>query len=127
PHAFHSTPAAVGPPRRGRTAARWGRPGRAGWSVWSFTAFLTGGEATAGVATVTYRVDRGVWRLYLAPFVLAEGEHQIDFFATDVAGNAEPIRSAYVAIDSTPPTTSASVSGSVGSNGWFVSNATVSL
>src|SRR5436309_3202249 len=78
-------------------------------------------------ATVTYRVDQGAWQLYLAPFVLSEGEHQIDFFATDVAGNAEPIRSAYVAIDSTPPTTSASVSGSVGSNGWFVSNATVSL
>jgi len=109
------------------TAALSGRSGTNGWYISNVTVFLNASDATSGVATVTYRVDQGAWRLYLAPFVLSEGEHQIDFFATDVAGNAEPIRSAYVAIDSTPPTTSASVSGSVGSNGWFVSNATVSL
>src|SRR5207247_76107 len=109
------------------SAALSGRSGTNGWYISNVTVFLNATDATSGVATVTYRVDQGAWQLYLAPFVVTEGEHQIDFFATDVAGNAEPLRSAYVAIDSTPPTTSAAVSGAVGSNGWFVSNATVSL
>ncbi|TMA00927.1 MAG: PKD domain-containing protein, partial [Methanobacteriota archaeon] len=109
------------------SAALSGRSGTDGWYISNVTVFLNATDATSGVATVTYRVDQGAWQLYLAPFVVTEGEHQIDFFATDVAGNAEPLRSAYVAIDSTPPTTSAAVSGAVGSNGWFVSNATVSL
>src|SRR5205823_8788627 len=104
-----------------------GTLGLNGWYVSNATISLSAIDATSGIARIVYRIDGGVWTNYSGFFVVSEGKHQIDFFATDVAGNAEPIRSAYVAIDSSPPTTSASVSGSVGSNGWFVSNATVSL
>jgi hypothetical protein len=109
------------------SAAFSGRAGENGWFVSDVTVFLNATDSTSGVANVTYRVDQGPWQEYLAPFVLTDGPHWIDFYATDVAGNAEPLRSVNVAIDTTPPTSSATVSGTRGSNGWYVSNATVSL
>src|SRR5439155_481642 len=109
------------------TAALSGRSGTNGWYISNVTVFLNASDATSGVATVTYRVDQGVWRLYLVPFVLSEGEHQIDFFATDVAGNEQAFRSITVAVDTIAPSSIADLSGQSGANGWFVSNVSVSL
>src|SRR5207249_587184 len=105
------------------SAALSGRSGTDGWYISTVTVFLNATDSTSGVATVTYRVDQASWQLYLAPFVLTEGEHQIAFFATDVAGNACAPRSAYGAIHSTPPTTSAALSRAAGSHRWLVRNA----
>src|SRR5207247_8946616 len=76
------------------TVALSGRSGTNGWFISNVTVFLNASDATSGVATVTYRVDQGAGRLYLAPFLLSVGEHQIDLFATELAGNAEPTQCA---------------------------------
>lgn len=58
---------------------------------------LSGGLAS-GVSRLTYSVDGGPELEYAAPFRLAEGEHVISYGASDLAGNAEPRRSAPVSV-----------------------------
>jgi hypothetical protein len=50
------------------------------------------------------------------------------YYAVDNAGNSETIRSKQIgATDSVAPSTSASLSGTLGKNGWYVSSVTVRL
>src|SRR5205823_15013536 len=51
----------------------------------------------------------------------------VDLLAIDLAGNVEVLYSQIVSIDTTTRISSAIVSGTLGSNGWYVSNATISL
>src|SRR3989475_703145 len=99
-----------------------GTAGANGWYVSNVTVSLSASDATSGVANITYRVDRGAWLSYAGPFVLGEGSHAVDYFASDQAGLAEAAHTTTIAVDLTPPTTTASVSGTAGANGWYVSN-----
>src|SRR5207247_2415077 len=99
-------------------AALSGQEGSNGWFVSNVTVFLNATDALSGLANLSYRIDNGSWQTYSAPFLLAEGLHQVDFLAIDLAGNVEALQSLNVAIDTTPPTTSAIVSGTLGLNGW---------
>src|SRR5207237_5514881 len=74
-----------------------------------------------------YRVDRLAWTTYSGAFVLTDGRHLVEYFATDFAGLSGPIQSLTVAVDTTPPATVATLTGQAGSNGWFVSNVAVNL
>lgn len=62
------------------------------------TLSLTAQDNLSGVATTTYRLDGGAWTVLAdeAPVVEGYGRHTVEFFTTDVAGNAEPLRSAVV-------------------------------
>ncbi|HYT01204.1 MAG TPA: alkaline phosphatase family protein [Thermoplasmata archaeon] len=104
-----------------------GTLGDSGWYVSDATVTLSAIDDLSGVSGVLYRVDGGAWQAYTAPLVLSDGRHVIEAYATDVAGNVEPLRSASVAIDTSPPSTATSVLGTMGNVGWFISNATVSL
>lgn len=56
-------------------------------------------DALSGVAATTYRIDGGDWQRLGdgdAPKVTGFGEHTVEFFSTDVAGNPEPLRSLVV-------------------------------
>src|SRR3989475_311078 len=99
-----------------------GTAGANGWYVSNVTVSMSASDATSGVANITYRVDGGAWLSYAGPFVLGEGSHAVDYFASDQAGLAEAARTTTIAVDLTPPTTTASVSGTAGANGWYVSN-----
>lgn len=58
----------------------------------------------------------------------ATGVYNVKYFAVDVAGNQESIKtSAAVQIDKTPPTTSVIVSAPDGQNGWYIANPLISL
>src|SRR2546425_8253697 len=104
-----------------------GTPGDGGWYVSSVTVTLPAQDATSGVARVTYRVDNGSWETHAGAFGLGEGRHSLEFFATDLAGLQETVRSASVAVDTTPPSTAASFTGVLGDHGWYVSNVSVTL
>src|SRR5205814_864081 len=71
--------------------------------------------------------DGRAWVAYSAPFVLLDGQHVLDFFATDVAGNVESLQSVAIRINTVAPLTTASISGISGNAGWYVSNVTVTL
>lgn len=56
-------------------------------------------DALSGVASTMYRVDGGAWQQVGAddePVVEGFGEHTVEFFTTDVAGNPEAVRSMVV-------------------------------
>lgn len=56
-------------------------------------------DALSGAASTMYRVDGGEWQRVGAddePLVEGFGEHTVDFFTTDIAGNPEPVRSMIV-------------------------------
>jgi len=47
----------------------------------------------AGVENTVYRVDGGEWRAGTQFVVAEDGDHLIEYYSTDKAGNAEPIKS----------------------------------
>ena len=59
---------------------------------------LTAQDALSGVASTTYRIDGGDWKVLgnEDPLVQGYGEHTVEFFTTDVAGNPEPLHSMVV-------------------------------
>jgi len=90
----------------------------------SVSVTLTASDATSGVAATYYTVDGGSQQTYggSAFSISGEGTHHIVFWSVDVAGNAETPESDSFKIDSVKPTTTDSLSGTQGSNGWFTSS-----
>ncbi|MDQ3788514.1 MAG: copper-binding protein [Actinomycetota bacterium] len=92
----------------------------------------TGGS---GVASTEYKLDTGAWTPYTAPVnVSALGAHTVAYRATDVAGNVSQEGSKSFTVveggggeDTTPPTVTATVTGTQDSNGNFVESATVTV
>src|SRR5207253_3009805 len=113
--------------RPASAASLSGTTGANGWFVSNATVSLSATDAMSGVAGISYRIGTGAWLSYAGPFVLGEGRHHVEYYATDVAGIVEASHALDVSIDTTPPTAVAAISGTLGSNGWFISNVTVSL
>ncbi|WLQ39338.1 DUF1080 domain-containing protein [Streptomyces laculatispora] len=89
----------------------------------------------SGVDTVEYAVGAdGAWQPYTAPVVVNEvGAHAIRYRATDKAGNAAAEKTAEFTVaapptdDTTPPETSATVSGEKDDQGRYLGMATVTV
>jgi hypothetical protein len=95
----------------------------------TITAIDPGGS---GVASIDYRVNQGVVQHATGESVVVpvtgDGTTTITFSATDAAGNKSADGSITVRIDSASPSTSASVtSGTLGNNGWYITNPTVTI
>jgi plastocyanin len=102
--------------------------------VGSATVTVTATDAESGVQTVQYALDGGAFAAYTAPVVVTGvGAHVVRYKATDVAGNTSPEGSVSFTVaevsepDTTPPTTSAAVTGQQDQNGAYVGSATVTI
>ena len=79
-------------------------------------AVLAGTDALSGPASVHYRMKTGAgafgsWTLYAAPITLSdEATHEIEFYATDNAGNDGAHLTRYYNLDKTAPTATESTS-----------------
>jgi hypothetical protein len=105
-----------------------GVQGRAGWYRSSVNVTLAASDSTSGVASILYRVDNGPWIIYTGLFVVSgAGWHSLEYTSIDLAGNQAGAVTVVLKIDSTPPSTSASISGTAGGSGWYASPASVSL
>ncbi|HIQ22917.1 MAG TPA: hypothetical protein EYH34_16955, partial [Planctomycetes bacterium] len=110
------------------TASPSGTVGSGGWYRSDVQVTLSATDAWSGVASTEYRVDGGGWQTYAGPFtVTGEGGHTVEYRSTDNAGNTEPARTLTLQIDTTPPATTADLSGTLGQGGWYVSDVRVSL
>ncbi|WP_199442115.1 OmpL47-type beta-barrel domain-containing protein [Umezawaea beigongshangensis] len=116
------------------TAAVSGTQDATGAYVGRATVTITATDTGSGVKTVEHQLDGGPWTSYTAPFdVTTTGSHAIHHRATDNAGNVSAegtTRFSVVAAqpaDTTPPTTSATVSGSRNPNGDYLDSATVTI
>jgi outer membrane protein assembly factor BamB len=90
------------------------------WHAFPVNVTLNAADNLSGVANTSYRLDGGATQTYSAPFQLSsDGEHTLEYWSADVAGNAETHHTRMVRIDTTSPVTSATVSGTAGTNGWY--------
>jgi hypothetical protein len=105
-----------------------GTLGSAGWYKSPVKVTLNAIDNTSGVAATYYTVDGGTLVVYTVPFQLTtDGTHTISYYSVDVAGNKEVTNAFFVKVDSTPPTTTASLAGTPGNNGVFRSAVKVTL
>ncbi len=99
--------------------------------VSGYTVTLSSTDTNSGVASVNYRIgSTGTWTKYTGPFVAGQAGQSpvVYYYAVDNAGNTETTRSMQIgATDSIAPSTSASLTGTMGKNGWYVSSVNVRL
>jgi hypothetical protein len=84
----------------------------------------------SGVAATYYAIDNAACQatasglanctVYGGPLTIsAQGSHTLTYFSVDEAGNIEAANSASVMIDTTAPTTTATLSPNAASSGWY--------
>ena len=89
---------------------------------------MTGTDNLSGLANIYYRVNGGAPLVYSSPFTIGvDGNHSVEYWSVDVAGNVSGVGTALVKIDVSAPLTQAIGSGTTGTNGWYRSSVLVSL
>jgi len=110
------------------TAFLSGQLGQNGWYGSPVAVTLVALDATSGVSSTEFRVDAGAWQAYSSPVsVTGEGTHLVEFRSEDLAGNEESEGTIAFFSDSMPPQTVASLAGTAGGGGWYISSVTVTL
>jgi hypothetical protein len=80
-------------------------------------------EPTSGVASTFYRIDDGSWQTYSGSFLMStEGASNLSFYSVDNAGNTEQPDTVTIYIDTQAPTTTVTLNGTLGLNGWYGGN-----
>ena len=82
-------------------------------------------DSISGLAALETSTDGGAWAAYNAPITLSDGIHTVALRAYDYAGNLAETNQT-ISIDTLTPVLDSSVSGAMGLNGWYVSDAQVS-
>ncbi|WP_202918449.1 OmpL47-type beta-barrel domain-containing protein [Streptomyces cavernae] len=103
--------------------------------VGAATVAVSATDSGSGVERVEYAVgDTGPWQPYTTPVVIDQvGTHKVRYRAVDRAGNTAAEKAAEFTVvarptdDTTPPETSATVSGERNDKGEYVSMATVTV
>jgi putative pyrroloquinoline-quinone binding quinoprotein/PQQ enzyme-like repeat protein len=74
-----------------------------------------------------FRLDGSIFLIFGPFFINGAGTHTLQYASEDRAGNLEAFKTRIINIDPNPPVTTASVSGTLGTNGWYRSAVQVSL
>jgi hypothetical protein len=95
--------------------------GTNGWFTSSVSFTLNASDATSGVATRHYRLDGGSTQTFTGPVAVGQGDHTIEHWSVDNAGNVGATVTTRLKLDTAAPvTTLTTTPGSPdGSNGWF--------
>jgi len=107
-------------------------PPDSSWYNTDVTLRITGTDATSGVNCIRYGPTTPPTNTYPGSTfdytITSEGVNVVYYRATDNAGNNGSISLTSIAIDKTAPTSSSTViSGTLGSNGWYVTNPTIRI
>ena len=102
--------------------------GSNGWYVSDVEISVEAVDDYSGVDKIEYSTDGSNWQEYTIPVVVStDGTTTFYFKAVDVAGNVEMTRTITFSIDQTPPVTTSELTGTLGENGWYVSDVSISL
>jgi parallel beta-helix repeat protein len=75
------------------------------WYVSDVCITLVATDETSGIDYTMYMIDSGSWEEYVVPVTVSEdGEHTVEFYSVDNAGNEEAIGEVTFKIDKTVPT-----------------------
>ena len=94
-------------------AAVSGTSGTNGWYRSAVQVSLSASDSLSGVQNSYYRVDGGASQTYAGSFsISASGQHTVDYWSTDIAGNIEATRSVSIKIDTIAPLVTATANPS---------------
>lgn len=80
-----------------------GTLGAENWYLTPVTLNFTAADALSGLASISYRVDGGAWTVGDSVLVTGDGQHTVEYKATDVAGNESTPVAVGFKIDRTAP------------------------
>jgi glucose/arabinose dehydrogenase/PKD repeat protein/type 1 glutamine amidotransferase len=113
-------PADTTPPTVSATLDPAAPNGANGWYTAPVKVTVAGQDDQPGAVTLEYRLDGGAWTAYTTPVsVGADGEHAVEYRATDAAGNVSAVGSSSFKIDAAKPAVTVlgvANGGSVGSS-----------
>lgn len=105
-----------------------GTSGTNGWHLTDVTVTLTAYDAGTGIQYTRYKLNGGGWQDYLGQFVVnGDGIFTLEYYSVDNVDHVETTNSVDIKIDAADPSTMESNSGTLGLNGWWTSNVTVTL
>jgi hypothetical protein len=114
------------PPETSATPS--GTVGNNGWWRSAVAVALAASDTVAGIDHTTYRVDAAAWQTYTIPFTVSvDGAHNVEYASVDTVGNREVTRSLELRIDTTPPSTTAILTGTLSGTDWYISAVKVGL
>jgi large repetitive protein len=116
--AGNSTTTTTSAVRIDRTAPVTSASAPPAWNNTDLTVTLSGTDALSGVASTQYSVDGGATQTGTSVLFNTDGDHVLQYWSTDRAGNTETTRSVHVKIDKTSPTISHTQSPLANSHGW---------
>lgn len=97
-----------------------------GWVNQDVTVTLVATDNLSGVATTYYKIDGGTQQTGTSVAITTDGAHSIEFWSVDAAGNVETSNTVTVQLDKTAPSLAwGTVTGTPGTNGWYVSDVAV--
>jgi len=94
-----------------------GTSGLNGWYISTVNASASGSDAISGLASTVIAVDGGA---AVGSAILTDGVHTVIATTLDVAGNTSS-KTMTVSVDTLAPASDVTVSGTSGSNGWYIS------
>ena len=103
-----------------------GTLGQNSWYVSDVSLTASVSDATSGIALTEYRLDSGSWLSGTSMTTSADGPHTVDFRTTDRAGN-QTLASRSFKIDQTAPVLSFTPTGTMGENGWYISDVSLKI
>ncbi|RDE16934.1 MAG: hypothetical protein C4K47_00630 [Candidatus Thorarchaeota archaeon] len=110
------------------TSIALGGSAESGWYYTDVPVTLSATDVLSGVATTYYSLDSGTWTRYQGPFTVSgDGEHTVSYYSTDQAGNLEAAESQSFRIDKTAPAIVISLDGTMGDNGWYVTEVVATI
>jgi hypothetical protein len=110
------------------SVSKSGTSGLNDWYTSPVTISIAASDSGSGVSSVDYRINGGAFQHYTAPFsVSTQGANDITTRTTDKAGNVSISAPISVPIDTSAPSTTISLSGTAGLDGWYRSPVTVSI
>src|SRR5690606_7638480 len=98
-----------------------------GWLSPGALLTLTAEDALSGVAGVEYRVDGGAWAAYTTPTPIAGGVSNIEYRATDIAGNVSDAVSARLRVDDVEPAVTVRATTDAAASGWHLEHPEISF
>jgi len=104
-----------------------GEAGQLGWFLSEVNVTLTASDSASGVASVHYRLDHGDWSTNASFPVLTEGNHTLEYYSVDRAGNREPMRNSTISLDMSAPFLLDFLEGERGEGPWYSHNLTASF